>query len=215
LAALGGVLAVVSYRMAELHHVKDLLKHADRTDVAVLVITILLTVFVNLTVSIPVGLSLASLIFMRRISELGVIPTTIDRQGTEPRFIPTNEQLTCNHLNIYTVQGPLFFGAARRFISGLNNSTAAPAVSLILRMKHVPLIDATGLNALREILETTNYKNVYLSRVQHQVAEAMKKAGLDDLIPENRILNNTREAINLALKEQGLQNGCNDYKIVS
>lgn len=214
LAALGGVLAVVSYRMAELHHVKDLIKHADRTDVAVLVITILLTVFVNLTVSIPVGLSLASLIFMRRISELGVVPTTIDRNGTEPRFVPTNEQLTCEHLNIYTVQGPLFFGAARRFVSGLNSSTVNPAASLVLRMKHVPLIDATGLNALREILETSTYKNVYLSGVQPQVAEAMKKAGLDDLIPGYRILTNTREAINLCLKEQGLPDGCDDYKMV-
>lgn len=214
LATLGGILLVVSYRMAELPHVKRLIEHADRPDMAVLAITFLLTVFMDLTISIPVGISLAGLLFIKRMSELGMAPTVIDRtSGTEPKFIPSRGQLRCPHLSIYTLQGPLFFGAARRIISNLKNDNSAH--SLILRLKHVSDIDITGMNALREILSRREgYREIYLTGLQSNVQQKLEKAGIVSLMGENHVFDRTKDAINQALLDQGLGHGCDDYHVL-
>lgn len=212
LAALGGVLVVVSYRMAEAKHFKELLFSGDRPDAAVMLLTFLLTVFLNITVSIVVGLVLASLLFMKRMSELNVEATVIDRSGEESHFVPTSEQLRCPHISMYTVQGALFFGAARRLVNALQNVHQARA--LILRLKHVPVIDATGMNALRNILEMHGTEHaIYVVGATSAVDAAMQKAGLKAIIGEDHFFAHTRNAINAALKEQGLSEGCEEYRL--
>lgn len=213
LAALGGVLAVVAYRMAELHSVQELLRYGDHMDSSVLVVTLLLTVFINITVSITVGLVLASLLFMKRVSQLRVIPTSVDRTSSEQRFVPSKKQLRCPHLSIYTIEGPLFFGAARTFINTITQID--PTEAIILRLKHVPLADATGLNALNQIITALKNKSrVYFSGVRPEVLEGLKSYRIHDTLGEKHIFKDTRSAINQALKDQGLKKGCEEYHIV-
>jgi len=213
LAALGGILLVVSFRMAEVRHIKDLLVHADRQDMAVLVATLLLTVFTDLTISIPVGISLAALLFIKEMSEMGVSPTVIDRKENDPHFVPTSEQLQCPHVAIYTIEGPLFFGAARQLVTSLRDVTHAK--SLIIRLQHVPVIDATGVNALREIINLhSGFRTVYLTGIQKHVMDKLEKLDLVDTIGRDKIFPHTREAINKALRDQGFKKGCEEYSII-
>lgn len=213
LAALGGILLVVSFRMAEVGHMKDLLVHADRQDKAVLLCTLLLTIFTDLTISIPVGISLSALLFIKGMSEMGVSPTVVDRKQKEPHFVPTSEQLKCPHIAIYTIEGPLFFGAARKLVTVLKDVTHAK--SLILRLQHVPVMDATGINALREIISHhSGYRDVYLTGIQKQVMDKLEALDVLDSIGRERILPRTKDAINKALRDQGLKKGCEEFSII-
>lgn len=212
LAALGGVLAIVSYRMSEAKHVFELFKHADIQDKLVLGITLLLTVFMDLTISIPVGLGLAAVLFIKRMSELKVEPTGVIEDSGERKFVPTEGQEVCPHIQIYTVEGPLFFGAARSMLTALTGHFHAS--TLIIRLKHVSHIDSTGISALRDIIIHHNgYRSIYLSGVTDYIKEKLNKNGILNLLGSNRTFDHTRDAINQALKDQGFNEKCCEYSI--
>ncbi len=212
LAALGGVLVVVSYRMSEIKHSLSVLKNADSTDAGALLITFFLTVFVNLTISISVGLIFACLIFIKKISDTAALPTIVDISDKERHLVAGNHNLKCPHLAIYTLEGPLFFGAARKIISSLKNISHSNA--LILRFRDVHIIDITAVNAIREIIEIhSQNKNIYMSGVNIDLLSYFKKTGLINMIGEDKIFKHTKDAINQALIDQNLHNGCEDYAI--
>lgn len=213
LAALGGILAVVSYRMAEIEHAVKLFKRSGRNDKLVFLATFLLTVFIDITVSISIGLGLAAFLFVKRMSEFGPVATKIDREGIEPSFTPSEEQLNCEHLTIYTIEGPLFFGAARRALAVM--SEVGQARALLIRLKHVPVIDYTGYNALIGIINIhKNNKMVYLSGANDYLMKRFEKFGLFEMIDRKNIFVNSRDAINQAMIDQGLPEGCEDYKVI-
>lgn len=183
LAALGGILVVVCYNMAELPMFARLLK-GPRSDAFVLVLTFVLTVMVDLIVAVEVGVVLAALLFIGRmsaISDVSKITDDITGEGgdidesrsIEKRAVPAG-------VEVYEVQGPFFFGAVDRFkeriLKGMEDNKAQV---LILRMRQVPALDATGLNVLRGLLNHCRKNDIRLmmSGVQSQPLQVFRTSG--------------------------------------
>jgi SulP family sulfate permease len=152
LAALAGILVVVSAGMSEAGHFAQLLK-SPRSDVIVLLTTFFLTVLVDLSVAVEVGIVLAALLFIRRMVDVGSIREISDGLYDDPDgeegWIERVQNLP-DGVVVYEVYGPFFFGAADSFHRVIQSRGDSPQV-IILRMRHVPAIDATGLNALRKL----------------------------------------------------------------
>jgi SulP family sulfate permease len=204
LPALAGILVVVSIGMCEAGHFIRLLK-SPRSDVLVLLTTFLLTVFVDLTVAVEFGLVLASLLFIRRMAEVAdvsVITRDLDLDGyaddEELVWFSKQNSLPAG-IEVFDVQGPFFFGAADKFKEALR-SLDMPVCVIILRLRNVPAIDATGLYALREFLYKCRKTSVHLviSGILSQPENALKRSGLWDEIGEENILKNIDLALSRA-----------------
>ncbi|HEX6084479.1 MAG TPA: sulfate permease [Thermoanaerobaculia bacterium] len=170
LAALAAILVVVSYHMSEWRSFAGLLR-APKSDIFVLIITFALTVFVDLTVAVQVGVVLASLLFMRRMAEVtNVAGMNEDDQPEElvPR-VPRG-------VAIYEVNGPFFFGAADKLKDVLGEIDKKPK-AFILRMRNVPAIDATGIHALEQLALKCRKQGIplILSEVTEQPRSALER----------------------------------------
>jgi SulP family sulfate permease len=189
LPALAGILLSVAYNMSEWRMFKRLFR-SPPSDVLVLLTTFSLTVLIDLAVALQVGIVLASLLFMRRmatLSEAGYVPGLLDEENSDndPRAVPGEELPP--EVEVFRVQGALFFGAASAFKDALGRVEKPPRI-LILRMRDVLAVDATGLRALEELWEKARRDgtSVVLSGVRPQPREAMERAGLlAELGPEN------------------------------
>ncbi|HUF29390.1 MAG TPA: SulP family inorganic anion transporter, partial [Gemmatimonadaceae bacterium] len=154
MAVLGAILLIVAYHMSEWRRFRALLR-APRSDIIVLLITFVLTVVVDLTVAIEVGMVLAAFLFMRRMSEV----TNVGRfkgvlAGDDADVAPGHELdqlLIPPGVIVYEINGPFFFGAAETFKDTIAQTQGKPRV-LILRMRNVPAIDATGMYALMDVV---------------------------------------------------------------
>jgi SulP family sulfate permease len=209
LAALAGILVVVAYHMSEWRTFRAELR-APKSDVAVLVATFLLTVLVDLTVAIEVGMVLAAFLFMRRMAEVTNISVLThefqdpaddfegDPNAVRRRVVPPG-------VEVYEISGPFFFGAAETFRDQLGRIASRPRV-LILRMRHVPAIDSTGLHVLRDLVRRGRHEGmlVVLSDVHSQPVVAMERAGLYDELGEENIHGNIDDALNRARAHLGL-----------
>jgi SulP family sulfate permease len=214
LAALAGILVIVSVKMIDFEQAKQLYQHHGSSDFILLMITFLLTVFISLTVGIAVGMVIASLIFLKRMSKDVVSRTVIERTDRESKFKTTTAQRKCKHLSIYTINVPLFFGTARSVISVL--SDLLPKEALIIRLSSVKAMDASGMQALKEILEIHALENkVYLSGVTAKLKGIMKETGVIKVIGEDHVFDKTQFAINKALEDQDLKKGCDAYHVIS
>src|SRR5690606_3019798 len=181
LACLAGILVVVSYQMSHLEHFRELLT-APRSDVLILVLTFLLTVFIDLTVAVQVGVVLSAMLFIRTMSEVtNIAVVTRELQDREERFDPNAASMRDipDDVVVYEINGPFFFGAAEKFKDTLRFVGKAPAV-LILRMRDVPVIDATGLNVLTELLIRSRRDGtaLLLSDVHAQPIVALQRSHL-------------------------------------
>ncbi|HYF51223.1 MAG TPA: SulP family inorganic anion transporter [Planctomycetota bacterium] len=187
MAALGAILLVVSYNMAELKHFRHLLR-APTSDMIVLLTCFLLTVFTDMVIAVVVGMILAALLFMKRMSEI----TSVD-----PLSSPTSDVEMQSHaispadiprgVTIYSVDGPFFFGASEKAITAMETVGSSTRV-VIMRLNRVPAMDATGLYALEKVFEHLQRRKVHLviSGVRAQPRQAMEKSGLLAMIkPEN------------------------------
>lgn len=169
LAALSAVLIVVAWNMADIAHFIHLLK-APRGDVWVLLTSTIVTVLVGITEAVEIGMVLAAFLFMRRMSnERGVI---FPRRRDETKGIEE-----------YEIKGPFFFGVAHTLKEIYQHLDKTPKI-FVLRMKHVPVLDITGMNALKDfhnrcLREETQ---LILSEVQQEPAELLQKFGLGSLI---------------------------------
>lgn len=194
LAALAAVLMMVSWNMSEIGHFVRLLK-APAGDVAILLTAFLLTVFVDITVAISLGMILASFLFMKRMSQYSktVQLTTLFQEPksefperSDPDAI-SNKKVPAG-VEVYEIQGPFFFGAADMLKDLLVNLEKSPKV-FILRMRHVPLIDASGMHALKEFYHKCRHAKtiLLLSGIHGQTAKDLHKFGLYRLIGETYI----------------------------
>lgn len=174
LAALAAILFVVAWNMSEARHFVDLLRHAPANDKALLLITFLLTVFADLVIAVNVGVLLAALLFMKRMSETVTIEGESDTSlaGVCPVGVPKGVQ-------IYSIDGPLFFGAAASFertLAGLHDQTRV----LILRLGEVPIIDATAMQALADITRRFQQRGVkvMLCEANTRINKKLRNFGL-------------------------------------
>ena len=159
MASLAAILVVVAYHMSEWRTVRAELRTAPRADVAVLATTFLLTVLVDLTVAIAVGMVLAAFLFMKRMAETANV-AAIGRELREDGDAEGERSAAARHgrvprdVEVYDINGPFFFGAAEHFKDALRQIRWRPR-ALILDMEHVPVIDSTGLRALAEVIRQT------------------------------------------------------------
>ena len=197
MSCLAGVLIVVAYNMSGWRTVRSLLKN-PKSDVSVLIITFLLTVIFNLTIAIEIGLLLAVVLFLRRMTETTKISVFHDEldiaHGTESN---QHEVLkVAPGVEVYEIEGPFFFGIATKFDELMRSMADRPLVRII-RMRKVPFIDSTALHNL-EILITSSQKekiHVILSGVNPQVHETLKKANIDRLIGDDHICDHITKAV--------------------
>ena len=170
LAALAAILVVVAYHMSEWRSFAGLLR-APKSDIFVLILTFALTVFVDLTVAVQVGVVVASLLFMRRMAEVTNVEGMSEDQPDE--LLP----VTPRGVAIYEVNGPFFFGAADKLKDVLGEIEKKPA-AFILRMRNVPAIDATGIHALEQLARKCSKQGIplILSEVREQPRSAMARA---------------------------------------
>lgn len=207
-ATLGGILTVVAYNMSEIEHIKNLFK-APKSDIAVFLTTFLLTVIVDLNVAVQVGMLLSVLLFMRRIISLTAISKinvyldiaedSMD-DGVDDKDAIANKVVPKN-VEIYELNGPFFFGVADKIKNVLTSLKSYPKV-FILRMRYVPMIDATGMHALTEICweYKKNGTNVILSGVSPYVRKLLIQAGIDKIVGEDNIVDHIDKALLLAKK---------------
>lgn len=174
------------------------------SDSLVLVTTFLLTVFVNLTIAVPIGLLLAMVSFVKRISELLNIKNIMPEKfaNGRGRVKGKKEEYTCPQIASFTVHGPLFFGAADRFEFTLSRAIRKRPEVLILKMRHVSMIDVTGEANLSAFVKSFIKKNgtVLITELPEDPLEMLKKSGLYDFIGKENFFNDTTDAINDALQ---------------
>ncbi len=202
LPCLAGILVVVAWHMGEWHHFFSMMK-SNRMDVLVLLTSFFLTVFFDLIIAIETGMILSSFIFMKRMSEATSIRSSGNlmgpkNEGEEKLFEEELSEIPKNVL-IYEINGPLFFGASQKFQEVLTDLNRQPEI-LILRMRHVPFIDATGINRLKEMCHQLQLKGttIIISGANHDVKQEMFKAQLYSIIDRHNILLNINDAIERA-----------------
>jgi len=201
MATLAGILLVVAYQMSEWRVFRAELT-SPRSDVVVLLATFGLTVFVDLTVAIEVGMVLAAFLFMRRmasISSVSQLPAEmVDEESTDD----LQTQPVPRGVDVYEINGPFFFGAAETFKDTLALVAGKPKV-LILRMRRVPAIDATGLHALKDVVHRSRHDGtmVLLCEVQPQPLQALRRSVLIDEIGEEHVLQTFDSALDRANEE--------------
>lgn len=198
LATLAGILVIVAYRMGEWHSFAMVLR-APRSDAAVLGMTFFLTVVFDLTVAIEIGLMLAALLFIRRVSMSESIreikgayfdeEDRDDPQALSRKVIPEG-------VEVYEINGPFFFGVASTFLEAMNNVENHPSVR-ILRMRHVPCIDATALNALRQVIRQSRKAGVVmlLSGIRPSLSGQLDRYGISAMVGEENVLPNIDKAL--------------------
>ena len=190
MATLAGILVVVAWHMSESHLFIRLLK-SPPSDVLVLFTTFALTVFVDLIVAIEVGVVLAALLFMRRMAETTQISkvgmTLGEREENMDDPLALRLRQVPAGVEVYEIAGPFFFGAADKFKNALTTVSGKPKV-LILRLRHVPAVDATALQALESLLQRSQKMNtrLILSGVNPDPMLTMKRSGFIEKVgPEN------------------------------
>ena len=194
LSCLAAILVVVAYGMSEWRTFKYLLR-GDRTDVAVLLITFALTVIVDLTVAIEVGVLLSIVLFVRRVMQTSdiyimdnqVAGTEMDEDTLSPEDTPMLD--IPSGVEVYEINGPFFFGLASK-IEEFDKFGHSGTRVRILRMRNVPFMDSTGIKNLRSLLERSSQRGIttILSGVAPAVREELEKYGVDKEIGEDRIL---------------------------
>lgn len=193
---IAAILFMVAYNMCQWKPFVHLIKYAPKSDIAVLVITFALTVLFDLVVAIEIGMVFSCLLFMKRMSdETNIIGWKYHNSQDNPeetglRHVPL-------HVRVYEINGPLFFGATDRIGKiHLKDYTKC----LVLRMRSVPAIDMTALIALEDLQAKCSENGITLifSHVMQQPLNAMKKAGLYDMVGEENFCPNIEAALKRA-----------------
>ncbi|MBN2487193.1 MAG: sulfate permease [Bacteroidales bacterium] len=190
LSCLAGILVVVAYNMSEMRSFVSILR-GSRYDVMVLITTFLLTVLFDLTIAIEIGLVLAALLFMERMSKMSKIST-----------IQENEDLVENYrdlpkgINVYEINGPFFFAAAKAYRETLVNLEFGTKITII-RMRNVPFIDSTGMHNFKDVIGELKQKHirVILSGVRKEVYDELEKARVVFMVGKANVFDNFPDAM--------------------
>ena len=194
--AIAAILFMVAFNMCEYKKFIRVLKTAPKSDIAVMVVTFLLTVIFDLVVAIEIGILLAALLFIKRMSdETSVtgwkyIENDKDADSIDLKVIP-------KHVRVYEISGPLFFGVADKILDiKLKDFTSV----LILRMRAVPAVDATAMNQIEALYKKckANGVTLILSHVNPQPLETMKKSGFYDKVGEENFCKDINTALDRA-----------------
>lgn len=201
MACLAGVLVIVSYNMSEWRTFKALMKN-PKSDVAVLIATFLLTVIFDLTIAIEIGLLLAVVLFLRRISEtsgVSIFKSEIDEADYVEGSSDTEKLQLPKGVEVYEIEGPFFFGVANKFEETMKQIGDKPAIRII-RMRKVPFIDSTGTHNLENLIKMSqkDKTQILLSGVNENVRNVLINVGIEKLLGAENIYPNINEALDRA-----------------
>jgi SulP family sulfate permease len=203
LATLAAILVVVSYHMSEWRTFRSELT-APKSDVAVLLTTFSLTVLVDLTVAIEVGMVLAAFLFMRRMAEVTNVSIVTrelndgdNDEDDDPNSVRRRE--VPRGVEVFEIDGPFFFGAAEQFKDTLGQIAKKPKV-LIIRLRDVPAIDSTGLHALHELARSCKHDGtlLLLADVHAQPMFALVRSDMLVELGEENLFGNLDDALDRA-----------------
>lgn len=214
LASLAAILVMVAWKVSELEHFRALLR-APKPDVLVLLTTFGLTVLFDLTIAVGTGILLSSILFMRRMAQVSTVAWINEEleEGQESEFFDSKdpgavaERRIPKGVEVYEINGPFFFGVANNLRDALDQIERPPKV-IILRMRYVPHIDATGLNALRDFHgRCVKHRTLLLlGGVHAHPLFEMTKSGLDRAIGLENIFDNLDDALVRARSYLGVSN---------
>jgi sulfate permease, SulP family len=207
LCALAAILVMVSYGMAETHKFRSLLR-GPRSDAAVLVVTFLLTVIFDLTVAVEVGLVLAFFLFIKRMADVTNVQA-LTREMVDNGEPPDPNAIAVRKvpqgIEVYEVNGPFFFGVVDKVKNVLETLTGKPKV-FILRMRHVPMMDATGLHALLELRRSCARQGItlILAEIHTQPFITLDHSGHRDEFGADNVTAHIDDALSRARQVLGL-----------
>lgn len=194
MTVLAAILIVVSYNMSEWRSFKGLLK-APKSDIIVLLVTFICTVAFDLVVAISIGMILTMFLFMKRVSETTEIRDLVDEEVFDDEITRVLEKAD-GKINVYQVNGPMFFGVVQDFITKMKELEATTEV-VILDMRHTHAVDASAIDALTSLLKHCNKLNIRLclTHVQEQPMKVLNDMGFLIKVGKSNIYETKTEAI--------------------
>lgn len=209
MAALAAVLFQVAFNMCGYKNFAKLIRGAPKSDVTVLLATFVLTVVMDLTIAIEVGVLLAAILFIRRMSDVAEVEYVTEELYEDDEELADPNNIASRHVPhgvaVFEIMGSLFFGAVEKFKAALDMTSSHPKI-LILRMRQVPSIDAAGIQMIEGLLSKCRSEGtqLLLSGVHSQPIVALSKSGLLRDIGEQNVLANIDAALNRAREILGL-----------
>jgi SulP family sulfate permease len=198
MAVLAGILMVVSYNMGEWREIPQLLK-LTKTDISVWLVTFALTVFADLTVAVEAGMILAALLFISRVAATTTVSQVTDDYIEDGRVHILQDKDIPYYATIFRIHGPFLFGATDKISVVTENMHTLPPV-VILRLRNMTALDATGLFAIEEMarsLQATG-RTLILCGAREQPAKLLHEAEFEEVIGKNNICENVQEAVRRA-----------------
>jgi SulP family sulfate permease len=203
LAALAAILMIVAYNMGEWREIPEILK-LSAADIAVWLLTLTLTVVTDLTFAVEFGMVLAALMFIRKVS----LTTTITR--VTPDYVEDSRVHILQgkdipaYATVYRIHGPFLFGATDKFADILNNLSTLPPI-VILRLRNMTAIDATGLGAIRDLADQVHLsgRSLLLCGAREQPSQLMKQAEFERHVGAENICPSISEALERAADVYG------------
>ncbi len=194
---IGAILFIVSYNMSGIKNIINTVKRSPKSDIIVLFVTLASTILLNLVYAIVIGLILACVLFLKRMSEVTEIKgwTYVDQsEGEENNFMVLPKDTL-----VFEITGPLFFGACDKLSYIVSN---VDVNTIILRMRGVNAMDSTAIHTFDGIIDTCKKNNINLifSHVNEQPMSVMKKSGFVKTVGEANFCKNIEEAVALAEK---------------
>ncbi len=194
LATLAAILFVVAWNLSEIHRVMSMLRRAPRADVVILLVTLFLTVFVDLVVAVNIGVILATLHFLRRMA------ASVEVSALPEEDYPLNQSGGITSLPkdvmIFRIDGPFFFAAAESFERALTFTNSQPRV-VIISLRRVPFVDMTALGKLEHVIHDLQKRHIriLLAEANSLVTEKLERAGLLDLAGRQQVFTELSAAI--------------------
>jgi SulP family sulfate permease len=198
MAVLAGILMIVSYNMGEWREIPQLLK-LTKTDISVWLVTFALTVFADLTVAVEAGMILAALLFISRVAATTTVSQVTDDYIEDGRVHILQDKDIPYYATIFRIHGPFLFGATDKISVVTENMHRLPPV-VILRLRNMTALDATGLFAIEEVaraLQATG-RTLILCGAREQPAKLLHEAEVEELIGKDNICENVQEAVSRA-----------------
>ena len=198
MAALAGILMIVAYNMGEWHEIPQLLK-LTKTDISIWFVTFALTVFADLTVAVEAGMILAALLFISRVAATTTISQVTDDYIEDGRMHILQDKDIPYYATIFRIHGPFLFGATDKIRVVTENLHKLPPV-VILRLRNMTALDATGLFALEEVAKQlhSSKRTLILCGAREQPAKLIHQAEFEEVVGPENICNNVQEALSRA-----------------
>ena len=203
MSVLAGILLVVAYNMSELHFFCRIVRDTTKSDAMVVLSTFTLTVLIDLTIALQVGVVMAAFLFMRRMAEVSNV-TALDLVNGEDSEISAAElkklKAIPSSVEVFEINGPFFFGAANKFASAITHIENKPSV-LVLRLHNVPTIDATGLRVLVSLQDQSEKRHgpsLILEGVQPQPRHLLTRSKFLARVGDENVVSNLDAALNRA-----------------